>query len=98
MAIVAIFALLILAGTVMAMGIKNRFGRLSAFGVMAMLFLYVFVNIAMVTGLVPVVGVPLPLISYGGSAMASLMVGFGILLAAHIDREVAIPRPLALRR
>ncbi|NND50111.1 MAG: rod shape-determining protein RodA [Rhizobiales bacterium] len=95
LAILALFGLLIALGTVMAIGVKNRFGRLASLGVTAMLFQYVFVNAAMVTGLVPVVGVPLPLVSYGGSAMVSLMIGFGILLGAHVDRERIIPRPLS---
>ena len=49
---------------------------------------YVFVNTAMVTGLVPVVGVPLPLISYGGTSMVTLMVGFGILMSIHTHRKL----------
>jgi rod shape determining protein RodA len=97
LAVLTLFAMLVLAGTVMAMRVKNRFGRLAAYGVVAMLFLYVFVNVAMVTGLVPVVGVPLPLVSYGGNAMVSLMVGFGVLMSAHIDRDRAMPRPLVAR-
>jgi len=97
-AILLLFAVLIAAGMIMAVRIKNRFGRLAVFGVTAMLFLYVFVNIAMVTGLVPVVGVPLPLVSYGGSAMVSLMVGLGVVISANIDRDAVIPRPLASRR
>jgi rod shape determining protein RodA len=97
LAVLTLFAMLVLAGTVMAMRVRNRFGRLAAYGVVAMLFLYVFVNVAMVTGLVPVVGVPLPLVSYGGNAMVSLMVGFGVLMSAHIDRDRAMPRPLVAR-
>jgi rod shape determining protein RodA len=97
-AILLLFAVLIATGVIMAVRIKNRFGRLTVFGVTAMLFLYVFVNIAMVTGLVPVVGVPLPLVSYGGSAMVSLMVGLGVVMSANIDRDLVIPRPLASRR
>jgi rod shape determining protein RodA len=55
-------------------------------------FLYVFINIAMVMGLIPVVGVPLPLISYGGTAMITIMAGFGLLLSASIHRNVRIGR------
>ena len=55
-------------------------------------FLYLFINIAMVMGLVPVVGVPLPLVSYGGSAMLTLMVGFGLILSTAIHKETSIPR------
>ena len=64
----------------------SRFAALLAVGVTANFFLYFAVNTAMVMGLAPVVGVPLPLISYGGSAMVVLMVGFGLLQSAHIHR------------
>lgn len=54
-------------------------------------FLYVFINVAMVMGLIPVVGVPLPLISYGGTAMVTILIGFGLLLSAYIHRDIQIP-------
>src|SRR3546814_4337480 len=57
-----------------------------------MMFLYVFINIAMVSGLVPVVGVPLPLVSYGGTAMMTLLVGMGLLINVYVHRDVEIPR------
>ena len=56
-----------------------------------MLFLYVFINIAMVMGLIPVVGVPLPLISYGGTAMLTLMISFGLVMSDYIHRDIDIP-------
>ncbi|WP_296639568.1 rod shape-determining protein RodA [Roseinatronobacter sp.] len=65
---------------------SNRFAALLAVGVTANFFLYFAVNTAMVMGLAPVVGVPLPLVSYGGSAMLVLMGGFGLLQSAHIHR------------
>jgi rod shape determining protein RodA len=52
------------------------------------LFTYVFINVAMVTGLVPVVGVPLPLVSYGGTSMLTMIVGLGFVLNAHVNRKV----------
>jgi rod shape determining protein RodA len=61
-------------------------------GVGTTFFLYVVINIAMVTGLIPVVGVPLPMISYGGTAMITVLTGFGLLLSVDIHRDVAIPR------
>ena len=61
-------------------------------GVTTTFFVYVFINIAMVTGLVPVVGVPLPLVSYGGTALMTLMIGFGLLIGVYIHRDVAVPR------
>ena len=56
------------------------------------LFLYVFINIAMVMGLIPVVGVPLPLISYGGTAMLTVLVGFGLIMSVYIHRDLRIGR------
>jgi len=54
--------------------------------------LYVVINVAMITGLIPVVGVPLPLVSYGGTAMMTTLVGFGLLLSVDVHRQVRIPR------
>ena len=67
---------------------RNDFARLLAFGVTFTFFLFVFANIAMVAGLIPVVGVPLPFISYGGTAMLTLQVGFGLVLSAKVYRDV----------
>ena len=64
----------------------NRFGALLVMGVIGTFFLYFAVNMAMVMGLAPVVGVPLPLVSYGGSAMIVIMVGFGLVQSTHIHR------------
>ena len=61
-------------------------------GVTATFFIYVFINIAMVTGLIPVVGVPLPLVSYGGTAMVTIMVGVGLLMSVYVHRDIEIPR------
>jgi rod shape determining protein RodA len=90
--------LLLLYGLVFAYGVaialrsQNQFGRLLAYGMTTTIFLYVFINVAMVTGLVPVVGVPLPLISYGGTATMTVMVAVGLLLCVHADRDLAIGR------
>lgn len=75
---------------------RNHYGRLVAIGVCAALFLYVFINCAMVMGLLPVVGVPLPLVSYGGTAMLSLMFAFGLLMSVYIHRNIEIPRAPSL--
>ncbi len=64
---------------------QTTFGRVMAGGLMLILFVYVFVNIGMVSGILPVVGVPLPLVSYGGSA---LMAGFGIVMSIHTHRKM----------
>ncbi|MGD9537151.1 MAG: rod shape-determining protein RodA [Alphaproteobacteria bacterium] len=87
-----LYALIIAAGLLVALRARHQFGRLLAFGVATTFFFYVFINVAMVTGLVPVVGVPLPLISYGGSAMLTLMAGFGLILNVHIFRDLQIGR------
>lgn len=69
-----------------AINTTNRFAALMVMGVIGMFFLYFAVNMAMVMGLAPVVGVPLPLVSFGGSAMIVLMVAFGLVQSAHIHR------------
>ena len=66
---------------------KNRFGGLLTGGLTLTFFLFFAVNISMVLGLAPVVGVPLPLVSYGGSAMLVLLFAFGLIQSAHINRK-----------
>lgn len=68
----------------------SYFGKLLAIGLATNYFMYVFINIAMVLGLLPVVGIPLPLISYGGTVMLSIMASFGIILSVHINRNVQL--------
>lgn len=85
--LLALYILLTVLGIYIAIRCRHRFGRLLAGGVTFTLFLYVFINVAMVTGLVPVVGVPLPLVSYGGTAMMTLMVGIGFLLNISVHRK-----------
>ncbi len=70
----------------------NQFGRLVAMGIGVNYFLYVVINVAMVAGLIPVVGVPLPLVSYGGTAMLTVMTGFGLVLCVDVNRGMQIPR------
>lgn len=79
------FGLLIGWGISVALRAKSRFGRLTAAGLSGTLFLYVSINMAMVMGLAPVVGVPLPMISFGGTALMTIMICFGILMS--IDRQ-----------
>ncbi len=66
---------------------QHTFGRLLASGLTLTFFVYIFVNMGMVTGQLPVVGVPLPLISHGGTSMVTLMAGFGMLMAIHTHRR-----------
>jgi rod shape determining protein RodA len=90
--LLALFALLVGLGLVFALRARSQFGRLVAMGVTSTFFLYVVINVAMVTGLIPVVGVPLPMISYGGTAMVTVLTGFGLLLSVDLHRDLAIPR------
>ena len=90
--LLGLYTLMLAIAFAVALRSRNHFGRLLAMGVGTTFFLYVFINIAMVTGLLPVVGVPLPLISFGGTAMVTLLAGFGLLMSVHIHREVRIPR------
>lgn len=90
-AVMALLCVIILGGMLIALRCRNQFGRLVALGISCNFFLYVFVNIAMVMGAIPVGGVPLPLVSHGGSAMLTVMVGFGILMSVHVHRDVEFP-------
>ena len=74
-----------------AVSCSHQYGRLVALGIAANFFLYCFVNLSMVMGLIPVGGVPLPLISYGGSALTAVMLGFGVLMSVHVHRDVEFP-------
>ncbi len=83
-----LYLLIIFRGMILAMRAHDRFARLLAGSIILTFFVYVLVNIGMVTGLLPVVGVPLPMISYGGTSIVTLMSGFGILMAVgtHAQR------------
>lgn len=74
-------------GLYIAINARDTFSRLLAGSISLTFLVYVFVNTAMVTGLVPVVGIPLPLVSYGGTSMVTLMAGFGILMSIHTHRK-----------
>ena len=84
--LLALYFLLILSGLSIAYGARERFGAFLAFGITAMVFWHVFINIGMVTGTLPVVGVPLPLMSYGRSSVLTFMVGLGLLLNIQMRR------------
>ena len=89
-AVVFINFLIIAYSFIFALRSSSYFGKLMAIGLATSYFLYVIINIAMVLGLLPVVGVPLPLISYGGTVMLSVMTGFGIILAVNTNRNINI--------
>jgi rod shape determining protein RodA len=90
--LLALYTLMIGYGFVIALRCRNQFGRLLGLGIVTNFSLYVFINTAMVMGLIPVVGVPLPLISYGGTAMLAVMLGFGLLLNVGVHHEVRLDR------
>jgi len=89
--LIMLYLLITARGLFIASQAQTSFGGLLA-GSLAITFLvYVFVNIGMVTGLLPVVGVPLPLVSYGGTSMVTLLAGFGILMSIHTHRRMMSP-------
>lgn len=83
-----LFMLVIGYGYVMAFGSQSQFGRLLSLGLVFNFSMYAIINMGMVMGLLPVVGIPLPLVSYGGTAMLALMGGFGLLMSAYVHRDV----------
>jgi len=90
-ALLLIYLFIILRGLYIATQAQDTFGRLLAGALTLVFFVYLFVNTGMVSGLLPVVGVPLPLVSYGGTSLVTLMAGFGILMSIHTHRKL-LPR------
>ncbi len=87
MGLLLLYLAVIITGLSIAMSTKSHFARLATIGVVATFTLYVLINTGMVMGLAPVVGVPLPLVSYGGTVMLTIMAGFGIVMSAYIHRD-----------
>jgi rod shape determining protein RodA len=90
--LLAAYTLVFVYGFAIAFRSRSHFGRLLALGLTVNVFLYVFINTGMVMGLLPVVGVPLPLISYGGTAMLTVMFGFGLMMSVYVHRDVRMGR------
>lgn len=88
--LLGLYLLLLIYCFAISLRCRSHFGRLIGMGVSTSFFLNVFVNIAMVMGVVPVVGMPLPLVSYGGTAMLTTMFSFGLLLCVYVHRDVQI--------
>ncbi|OGP89632.1 MAG: rod shape-determining protein RodA [Deltaproteobacteria bacterium RBG_16_48_10] len=84
--VVGLYLTLILWGLRIAVQSKDRFSAILSFGVVSMLFWHIFINIGMVMGIMPVVGIPLPLLSYGGSFLLSTLIGIGLLLNVSMRR------------
>jgi len=86
--LLALYIFVIGRGLYIAVQAQDTYSRLLAGSISLTFLVYVFVNTAMVTGLIPVVGVPLPLVSFGGTSMVTLMAGFGILMSIHSNRKL----------
>jgi rod shape determining protein RodA len=86
--LLAIYLFILVRGFLIAVQAQDTFTRLLAGSLTMTFFIYVFVNIGMVTGLLPVVGLPLPLVSYGGTSVVTLMASFGILMSIHTHRKL----------
>ncbi|MBM3515695.1 MAG: rod shape-determining protein RodA [Alphaproteobacteria bacterium] len=86
--LIGLYVIVLIYGYAVAFGCRHQFGRMVALGLTTTFFLYFFINMAMVMGLIPVVGVPLPLISYGGTALFTLMFSAGILMNIWVHRDV----------
>ncbi len=89
---IGLYAVILGYGFAIAFRSRNHFGRMLALGLTTTIFLYVFINVAMVMGVVPVVGVPLPLVSYGGTAMLTVMVAFGLIMCVYVHRDLRLTR------
>jgi rod shape determining protein RodA len=88
LALLGLYLFIILRGLYIATQAQDTYGRLLAGSLSLVFFVYLFVNTGMVTGLLPVVGVPLPLISYGGTSLVTILAGFGILMSIHTHRKL----------
>jgi rod shape determining protein RodA len=86
--LLVIYAFIVMRGLYIATQAQDTFSRLLAGCLSVTFFVYVFVNTGMVTGLLPVVGVPLPLVSYGGTSMVTILAGFGMLMSVHTHRKL----------
>jgi len=86
--LLAIYLFIILRGLYIATRAQDTFGRLLGGALTMVFFVYLFVNTGMVSGMLPVVGVPLPLVSYGGTSLVTIMAGFGMLMSIHTHRKL----------
>ncbi|MDE1924418.1 MAG: FtsW/RodA/SpoVE family cell cycle protein, partial [Gammaproteobacteria bacterium] len=86
--VLTLYAIVIGRSLYLATQVQDTFSRLTSGSIALSFFVYVFVNSGMVSGILPVVGVPLPLISYGGTSMVTILAGFGILMSLHSHRKL----------
>ncbi len=90
--LILLYLFIVMRGMYIASQAQDTFSRLLGGSISLTFFVYIFVNIGMVSGLLPVVGVPLPLISYGGTSIVTLLAGFGILMSIHTHKKMLSPR------
>ena len=90
--LIMLYMIVLVYGLLIGLSCRNQFGRLLAGGLAIALFLYIFINIGMVMGLLPVVGVPLPMVSHGGSAMMTFLIAYGLILSVSTNRQVSLSR------
>ncbi|MEY8263114.1 MAG: FtsW/RodA/SpoVE family cell cycle protein, partial [Bermanella sp.] len=83
-----LYLMIVIRGIYMAAQARDSFSRLLGGSLIVTFFVYVFVNIGMVSGILPVVGVPLPLVSYGGTSIVTLMAAFGVIMSIYMHRQV----------
>ena len=88
LSLLGLYLFVIGRGLYIATQSHDTYSRLLAGSISLTFFVYVFINTAMVTGIVPVVGIPLPLVSFGGTSMVTIMIGFGILMSIHTHRKL----------
>ena len=88
--LLSLYGLLMFRGLLISLQAQDTYGRLLAGSITFTFVVYVFVNIGMVSGILPVVGIPLPLVSYGGSSILTLFAGFGILMSIHSHRRINV--------
>lgn len=86
--LLALYLLIVGRGLMIAVKAPDSFSRMLAASITLTFFVYVFVNIGMVSGILPVVGVPLPMVSYGGTSIVTLMIGFGLLMSIHTHKSM----------
>lgn len=94
LSILVIYSILIFYCYLIAINARSIFGKIISLGVISMIFLHIFINIAMVMGILPVVGVPLPLLSYGGTMMMTVLIGLGLVINVHIYSKTTINNSL----
>ncbi len=89
-ALIFLFLIVILSGIKIANNCSSTFGKLLAFGLISVMSIHVFINIGMVSGILPVVGIPLPLISYGGSSLSTSLISIGMIMSVKINERISL--------